>query len=132
MTDTRPQIRYIITDRSTGRVVARGGSLDCARRMGMTYSSFLTMASRARRGRTPYCVDREDELQWRRELARQWDERFGWYRAKTLVYPCDGCMNRTYCDHTGQYCTAFAQWFTARYNEAARQLRAARKQPPHL
>ena len=123
MTDCKSQIRYIVTERATGRLLARGGSQDCARRLGLTYSSFLTMVSRSRRGGTPYVVDREDELRWRQELARRWDESFGWYRAKTAVYPCDGCMNRTYCDHTGAYCRAFGRWFTARYNEAARRLR---------
>lgn len=118
--------RYIITDRRTGRRLARGSSVDCARRLGLTYGSFLTMVCRARQGRTPYCVEREIPG-WEQALMQKWDDSFGWYRAETIPYPCAGCMNRTYCDHTGEYCKSFARWFTAQYNESARRLRNARR-----
>ena len=43
-------------------------------------------------------------------------------------YPCEGCVWVARCDHTGQVCDAWRRWFTANYDNAARQLRAAAQQ----
>lgn len=40
-------------------------------------------------------------------------------------YPCEGCVWVARCDHTGQVCDAWRRWFSANYDHAARQLRAA-------
>lgn len=42
-----------------------------------------------------------------------------------MAYPCKGCVWTARCDHTGQVCDAWRRWFTANYDNAARQLRAA-------
>lgn len=115
-------VRYIITDRWTGRRLARGSSVECAERLGLTYGSFLTMVCRAGQGRTPYCVEREIPS-WKQEFVQKWEESFGWYRAEKIPYPCTGCMNVTYCDHTGEYCKAFARWFAANYTQSARRIK---------
>lgn len=113
--------RYIVTERRSGRLAAKGSSVECARRLGLTYGSFLTLASRSRRGGTVYRIERLEDLNWQQEAARRWNEQFGWYRV--AQYPCGGCMGRTYCDFTGDYCPAFARWFSAAYDESAAKLR---------
>lgn len=115
--------RYIVTERRSGRLAAKGSSVECARRLGLTYGSFLTLASRSRRGGTVYRIERLEDLNWQQEAARQWNACFGWYRASQAQYPCGGCMGRAYCDYTGSYCPAFARWFSAAYDESAARLR---------
>ena len=115
--------RYIVTERRSGRLAAKGSSVECARRLGVTYGSFLTLASRSRRGGTLYRIERLEEENWQREAARTWNERFGWYRASKAQYPCSNCMGRAYCDFTGEYCPAFARWFSAAYDQSAAKLR---------
>lgn len=98
---------YIVTDRATGREVARGTAQKCAATLGMTYASYLTMASRSKQGRTRYQIERTN----------------GKTKAPPL-YPCGGCVYTARCDQTGQVCDAWRRWFTASYDNAARQLRA--------
>lgn len=119
--------RYIVTERRSGRLAAKGSSVECARRLGVTYGSFLTLASRSRRGGTVYRIERLEDANWQQEAVRQWNERFGWYRASQAQYPCHGCIGRTYCDFTGQYCPAFARWFAAAYDQSAAKLRRLSK-----
>ena len=100
--------KYIVTDRATGRELIRGTAQQCAAALGMTYCSFLAAASRSKRGRTRYQIERTN--------------------AKTRApppYPCKGCVWVARCDHTGQCCDAWRRWFIANYDNAARQLRAA-------
>ena len=119
----KPITRYIVTERRSGRLAAKGTSVECARRLGLTYGSFLTLASRSRRGGTVYRIERQEEPGWQQEAARRWNEQFGWYRASQAQYPCRRCMKRACCDYTGQYCAAFARWFSAAYDQSAARLR---------
>lgn len=100
--------KYIVTDRKSGRELARGSATQCAAALGMTYGSFLTAANRSKQGRTPYQIERTN----------------GKTKAPPL-YPCKGCVWGARCDHTGQVCDVWRRWFTANYDHAARQLRAA-------
>ena len=118
--------RYLVTIRQNGRIVARGTAEQCARALGIACSSFQAIASRARHGRSPYRVDRSEDVQWRSEAAARWDQMFGWYRAGKLQYPCPGCVSRALCSYTDQYCPDFARWFAASYNRSASLLRRMR------
>lgn len=115
--------RYVVTERRSGRLAAKGSSVECAHRLGLTYGSFLTMVSRSRRGGTVYRIERLEDFSWQQEAARQWNARFGWYRAAQAKYPCGNCMGRAYCDFTGEYCPAFARWFSTAYDQSAARLR---------
>ena len=121
--------RYVVRLRKTGAVAAEGTSADCARRLGMTYGSFLTIASRSRRGISPYQIERLERSQWQEEAARRWNRMFGWYRAGTAAYPCAGCVHRSLCSYSDQYCARFARWFRQSYDEAAGRLRRAAAKP---
>lgn len=100
--------KYIVTDRKTGRELVRGKAQQCAAALDMTYGSFLSMASRSKQGHTRYQIERTN----------------GKAKAPS-PYPCKGCVGVARCDHTGQCCDAWRRWFTANYDKAARQLRAA-------
>lgn len=115
--------RYRVTDRRSGGIAAKGTSVECARRLGVTYGSFLTMVSRSRKGGTLYRIERLEDENWQKEAANRWNRMFGWYQARANAYPCRGCMRRSICDYTGQYCPAFARWFAHAYDGAAERLR---------
>ena len=116
--------RYVVTERKTGNVVAIGYADSCARRMGVSYESFLTMACRAKRGLGKYQVERQDDIPWKKEFAKNWDAAFGWYRASRKQYPCDGCMRRASCEFMDTYCPRWAEWFRAAHEAAAATLKA--------
>lgn len=117
--------RYVVKEIPSGKVIASGSSNECARKMGITYGSFLTIASRSRRGiGKRYIVERLNDMPWQKECAQKWDAAFGWYRVSRVKYPCDGCMRRALCEFTDTYCPRWAEWFRAAHDAAAATLKA--------
>lgn len=114
--------RYSVTERKSGKLLADGTTEECAQKLGMSYGSFLTMASRARRGIGKYEIVRIDDGPWQREYAQNWDASFGWYRNSKAQYPCDGCMRRAVCEFSDTYCPKWAAWFREAHEAAAAAL----------
>lgn len=116
---------YIVYDRKSGQKLAEGSSLECAAALGLTYGSYISTVCMSRKGLTPYRIVHMDDAARKQRAMKQWDEAFGWYRVRLVPYPCAGCMKTASCDYTGQVCDAWRRWFTANYDHAARNCRAA-------
>lgn len=116
---------YAVTERSTGKLVARGYSEECAAKMGITYGSFLTIASRARRGVGKFVVTRIENDNEMRECAKRWDEAFGWFLEKMYSYPCTGCMMRSICEFSDTYCKKWEAWYRYEHGKNTKRIKYA-------
>lgn len=117
--------RYEVREIKSGKLIAKGSTEECAKKMGVTYGSFLTLASRYRRGLSKqYAIERLDDTTWQKECIQKWDAAFGWYRESKAKYPCEGCMRRASCEFTDTYCPKWAEWFRAAHEAAAATLKA--------
>lgn len=104
--------QYIVRERETGQELARGSAPQCADALGVTYKSYLTIVSLARRGRTRYIIERIDDRRSRPAPGK-------------AGYPCSGCPSSTHCSGMHEVCPAWRRWFTEGYAAAAQRIRAA-------
>lgn len=106
---------YLVYSRTNGKLLASGSAKECAAALGLAYGSFLTMHSRCKHGETVrYKIIRTNPVSKRQTKIPE-----------RIPYPCTGCMNHTYCMHSGDYCETFGKWFSVEYDIAVEKLRKA-------
>lgn len=106
---------YSVYDRKSGALIITGNSIECSKALNIRYNSFLTLCAKSKQIPNPtrYRIVRLNPRRTKKDIVAQRPE-----------YPCKGCINRVYCDYTGEYCNAFAVWFSYMYDDATEQLKS--------
>ena len=113
--------KYVVRNRETGQVVCEGTSHWCAKSLGITYESFLTMSSRSKSGKWRYLVERI----YVEEFAQSWDQMRNRLKRELarIPYPCNGCMRRSVCEFQDTYCEKWKAWYMNEYEREAGRIR---------
>lgn len=119
--------KYIVHDRRTGAFKVIGSAKECAKAIGTTYNSFLTMVSRSRRGIGIWNIQ-DINPSAEKSPAEIWDAAI--YRPnkyRCSGNPCLRCPWRSLCRSMDTFCRDWADWYGFLYDDTARVLKARAK-----
>lgn len=115
---------YDVRDKRDGHLIVRGGAEECAKTMGVTYGSFLTIVNRASRGcHTRYTITSEDE-KISPSAVESWNQKIylpNKFRVKSD--PCVGCPWKSLCLQMDSYCSDWAQWYAFAFNRTTKKFK---------